>query len=217
MPETLQAADDGSVALPIPAKPGYAFCGWFDASQNYYWNTITPNGDVTLTAKWVASQVVRETNKWSEEYNAAISNGTIFDKSKTWTKSQSVQLPSDLNQAIADGKVKVNVTMKLKVWVRTKGNATATVKITAKVNDVEKDGPTMTAKGGGYSGVFNEKPEDGPLLDDVKSDVQYDFVASSAVFDIVLTYKMDSNKENSKVSTDVHFMCESLIVEVSNV
>ena len=218
VPATLQVGADGAAALPVPVKPNYVFCGWFDAAQNYYWNTISPTDDVTLTAKWVAARIVHETNKWSEEYNGAISNGTLFDKSKTWVKTQSVTLPSELNNAIAAGKVKVDVNMKLKVWVRTKGNATATVKITAKVNDIVKDGPTMSATGGGYSGIFGENPVDGPIRDEVRSSLEYTFTApQSAAFDIVLTYKMDSNKDNSKVSTDVHFLCEELTVTVSNI
>lgn len=213
---TVKPKADGSVELPIPARQNYVFCGWFDSSDNFYWSSITPKANISLTAKWVNAKIVNESNLWSEEYNGDLPTGVIWDKNKTWQKKKTVELPSELNKAVAAGKVKVNVSMQLKVWVRTKGDATATVSITANVNNQIKDGPTMTEKGGGYP-IFGSNPKPGPIKDDVRKTISFTFDApTTSKFDISLTYKMDSNKENSKVSTDVHFVCLQLTVDLVN-
>ena len=53
---------------------------------------------------------------------------------------------------------------------------------------------------------------------DVHSTVNYNFVApKNASFDVKLTYDMTSNKENNNITTDVHFLCEELTVQVYNI
>lgn len=218
VPSEVTAESGGIARLPVPAKPNYVFAGWFDASQAFYWDSVQISSDMALTAKWVESRVSTETNKWSEEYNGGIPNGTLSESSRSWTKTETYALPAELMPAISMGKVNVKVTLKLKVWVRTKGNATATVKIDATVNNSSKDGPTMSAKGGGYNGFLNTNPVDGPIEPEVRSTLEFSFKApASGNIPVKLVYDMRSNKDNSLVTTDVHFLCEELTVEISNV
>lgn len=210
--------DDGVAMLPIPKRTNMVFAGWFDESQTFYWNELIPMANMNLTAKWVSPQVAYYADQWSEEYNGSIATGALSEKTRTWNKSMTIKLPAEMQEAISEGKIGVSVILKLKVWVRTKGNATATVKITANVNGAAKQGPTMTAKGGGYDGFLNSHPKDGPIGNDVHSTVNYNFVApKNASFDVKLTYDMTSNKENNNITTDVHFLCEELTVQVYNI
>lgn len=216
VPSEVKAGSDGIARLPIPSKPNAVFAGWFDASQAFYWDGAELDSDLSLTAKWVNPVVASEADKWSEEYNADIPSGTLSEKTRVWNKSQTCTLPAELMPAIKLGKIRVNVSLVLKVWVRTKGNATATVKIDATVNGIMKNGPTMTQKGGGYN-IWG-KPLDGDIQNEVVSTLDFAFQAPSAgSFEIKLVYDMRSTKENNNITTDLHFLCRGLTVTVSNV
>ena len=50
--DSIKVKKGETIKLPTPVKEGYTFYRWEDSSQNAYTDTITPNKNMVLIAKW---------------------------------------------------------------------------------------------------------------------------------------------------------------------
>ena len=83
--KTLTTTTGGKVTLPDATRSGYRFTGWSDGSNTYQAGAnYTVNGNVTLTAQWIAQYTVT--------YNA--NSGSVDRTSDTVDAGSSVTLPT---------------------------------------------------------------------------------------------------------------------------
>ena len=104
---SLDVEGGGSATLPTPAREGYVFVGWEDeATGRSYFNGFTPDGDVTLKAKWVKERNGRLTEDFARRYKVSldVNGGDPLAQSEYWAEEGDViELPTPQRKGYSFG------------------------------------------------------------------------------------------------------------------